>query len=114
MIGDDATAWFTSRTSGAPEALRRRATQYFARSAPGDLATRLSGAGRAALGAAVRGAGDRSAALDLLAADALITLALLAVAERDPAGFGARAAELRAHAGTVDGGPAGEIAPPAP
>jgi hypothetical protein len=29
--------------------------------------------------------GDRSAALDLLAADALITLALLAQAERDPA-----------------------------
>ncbi|HYC33936.1 MAG TPA: hypothetical protein VEB59_16720 [Gemmatimonadales bacterium] len=38
--------------------------------------------------------GDRSAALDLLAADALITLALLAQADRDPARLAEFAAGL--------------------
>jgi hypothetical protein len=38
--------------------------------------------------------GDRSAALDLLAADALVTLALLAQAERAPDDLGAFATAL--------------------
>ena len=38
--------------------------------------------------------GDRSVALDLLAADALITLALLAQAEQAPAALGAFATSL--------------------
>jgi hypothetical protein len=39
-------------------------------------------------------AGDRSVALDLLAADALVTLALLAQAQRNPAGLASFAAEV--------------------
>jgi hypothetical protein len=44
----------------------------------------LASAGRAALNRVLSQAGDRSAALDLLAADALITLALRAQAEEAP------------------------------
>jgi hypothetical protein len=40
--------------------------------------------------------GDRSVALDLLAADALITLALLAQAEADPGDLGPFAEQLLA------------------
>jgi hypothetical protein len=44
----------------------------------------LASAGQTALDDVLAHAGDRSAALDLLAADALITLALLAQAETAP------------------------------
>ena len=59
------------------------------------LGTRLAMAGELALQAAIRRGSDREAALDLLAADALITLALLESAERDPATLGATARQLR-------------------
>lgn len=104
MTTTGAEIWFAARTTGAPEALRLRAEHYFLETALPDLATRLSEAGRAALGAATRDGADRAAALDLLAADALITLALLACAERDPAGLGRAAAQLRVHASTAVGG----------
>jgi hypothetical protein len=48
----------------------------------------LAAAGQTALDEVLSHAGDRSAALDLLAADALITLALLAQAETDPQRLG--------------------------
>lgn len=54
----------------------------------------LAAAGRRALEQVVAHPGDRSVALDLLAADALITLALLAQAERHPERLGAFAAAL--------------------
>jgi len=98
MTGSGADAWFAARTAGAPEALRRRAEQFFGATEPADLATRLSHAGHAALGAAMRDGGDRAAALDLLAADALITLALLAGAEGEPVSLGRIAAALRIRA----------------
>jgi hypothetical protein len=98
MTAAGAEAWFTARTAGAPEALRRRAEQFFGAASPADLATRLSDAGYAALGAAMRDGGDRAAALDLLAADALITLALLAGAEGEPISLGRTAAALRIRA----------------
>lgn len=98
MTAAGADAWFAARTAGAPEALRRRAEQFFGAMAPADLATRLSDAGRAALGAAMGDGGDRAAALDLLAADALITLALLAGAEGEPISLGRTAAALRVRA----------------
>ena len=44
----------------------------------------LAGSGRKALDRVLARAGDRSVALDLLAADALVTLALLAQAEVAP------------------------------
>jgi hypothetical protein len=44
----------------------------------------LAGAGAVALAKAIDQAGDRRSALDLLAADALVTLALAAQVEQDP------------------------------
>jgi hypothetical protein len=56
--------------------------------------TALAAAGRRALEQVVAHPGDRSVALDLLAADALITLALLAEAQRRPERLGEFAAGL--------------------
>jgi hypothetical protein len=88
-------SWFAQRTVGAPEALRQRAEHFLAATGDGDLGQRLALAGTAALTAAARDGADRSAALDLLAADALITLALLRTAEDDPANLEHAAAALR-------------------
>jgi hypothetical protein len=54
----------------------------------------LAQAGRRALDEVLAHAGDRSVALDLLAADALVTLALLVQAQRNPAGLADFAAEV--------------------
>jgi hypothetical protein len=63
----------------------------------GPLPERLAAAGRRALALVEASPGDRASALDLLAADALVTLALLAQAETAPAALAAFArAELRA------------------
>ncbi len=59
-----------------------------------DPSTALALAGRRALEQVVTHPGDRSVALDLLAADALITLALLAEAQRRPERLGEFAAGL--------------------
>jgi hypothetical protein len=57
----------------------------YARTATGTtLAETLAAAAQAALAHVLSHPGDRSVALDLLAADALITLALLAQAENAP------------------------------
>jgi hypothetical protein len=66
------------------------------------LPARLAAAGRTALESVVAHPGDRSVALDLLAADALITLALLAQAQQAPAELGEFASSLLqgARAGT--------------
>jgi hypothetical protein len=48
----------------------------------------LARSGRRALDRVLAGAGDRSVALDLLAADALVTLALLAQAQSSPERLG--------------------------
>ena len=77
-------AWLDRRTSQAPPALRTRVCE-FALAASGDsLSALLAAAGQAALTRVLSHSGDRSAALDLLAADALITLALRAQAEDAP------------------------------
>jgi hypothetical protein len=68
---------------------------------PGPVPERLAAAGRRALALVERSAGDRASALDLLAADALVTLALLAQAEAAPDALAAFArAELRAGSGS--------------
>ena len=54
----------------------------------------LAGAGRRALDRVLARAGDRSVALDLLAADALVTLALLAQAQTSPERLGDFAATV--------------------
>ena len=95
MTPEATGAWFTARTVGAPEALRARAERFFEGAADDDLVARLAAAGRAALADASVDGAARPAALDLLAADALITLALLRSAEADPSNFGERAAALR-------------------
>jgi hypothetical protein len=86
--------WLDQHTSQGPPALRSRVRQY-ARSARGaTLPDRLADAAQAALDRVLGHPGDRSVALDLLAADALITLALLAEAEEAPE-------RLESFAGTV-------------
>ena len=90
--------WFAARTAAAPEMLRARAEEYFRRTQAGSGAARLEVAGARALEAAIEAGQNRAAALDLLAADALITLALLAQAEDEPATLGILARGLRLRA----------------
>lgn len=89
-------AWLAERTEGAPEELRQRVVAWAGMAEAGDsTAMTLGHAGMAALDAAIEQGGDRAVALDLLAADALVTLALLAEAEQDPPELGAFARRLR-------------------
>ena len=92
------SGWLVGRTGRAPDALRRRVHRHLA-----DLGgsrtddptpEALADAGRGALTQVLAHAGDRTVALDLLAADALVTLALLAQAQRDPARLAGFAAEV--------------------
>ncbi|HKT59612.1 MAG TPA: hypothetical protein VJQ46_06150 [Gemmatimonadales bacterium] len=87
--------WLARHTTAAPPALRGRVRQH-ALNAPtdGPVPERLARAGSRALERVVAHPGDRSVALDLLAADALITLALLAQAEVAPAELDAFATSL--------------------
>lgn len=89
-----APGWTAARTELAPPVLRDRVRAHAAdASAPEALAD----AARRALAAVLDHPGDRTVALDLLAADGLVTLALLAQAEVDPARLDAFAlAQLRA------------------
>ncbi|MEO5824730.1 MAG: hypothetical protein ABIR59_02500 [Gemmatimonadales bacterium] len=86
--------WFAQHTDGAPVRLRERADHFFRHTGPNAMPRRLAIAANAALTTA-SGATSRDAALDLLAADALITLALLAAGERDPASLAVEARALR-------------------
>lgn len=87
--------WLDRHTSRAPEALRTRVLEQALAAGSGrPLPAALGDAALAALGRVVVHPGDRSAALDLLAADALVTLALLAQAERAPEALGAFATSL--------------------
>ena len=82
-------AWLERHIASAPDALAARVREYAA-SVPdeGDAAIALAAAGDKALAEVVAHPGGRSVALDLLAADALITLALLAAAEKAPERLG--------------------------
>lgn len=82
--------WLDQHTASAPDALRARVRHYAgAIDDRTDLAAGLAAAGNAALANVLAHPGDRSVALDLLAADALVTLALLAQAEAAPDQLGA-------------------------
>jgi hypothetical protein len=88
-------AWLDGHTEAAPTALRSRVREHVqAGETDGPVADVLARAGNRALGRVVAHPGDRSVALDLLAADALITLALLAQAETHPAELDAFATSL--------------------
>jgi hypothetical protein len=92
-----APAWLDHHTSRAPEALRGRVRRYLTEFAAGSAEPApetLAAAGRAALEQVLVHPGDRTVALDLLAADALVTLALLAQAQRDPGRLADFAAEV--------------------
>jgi hypothetical protein len=80
----DLSQWLDQYTSRAPAALRQRVKEYAGSAPAGSRAASLAAAGQSALDRVLSHPGDRSAALDLLAADALITLALLAQAEAAP------------------------------
>jgi hypothetical protein len=92
-VNDD-LSWLELHTAHAPPVLRERVMHYADEPAERELPARLADAGMRALAAVESHPGDRSAALDLLAADALLTLALLAQAQRD-------ASRLHAFAGSV-------------
>jgi hypothetical protein len=76
--------WLLQHTRQSPTLLRARVQQYAAAATAPTLAEALSVAAEAALAQVLSHPGDRSIALDLLAADALITLALLAQAQTAP------------------------------
>lgn len=86
--------WLDHHTRRAPAALRARVLEYLIPGESGEPAAVLAAAGRRALDRVLVRQGDRSVALDLLAADALITLALLAEAEHRPERLGDFAAGL--------------------
>ncbi len=88
--------WFAARTEGAPARLREAASRWLAVSPAGEPVAQLTEAGGLALTAAISAGATRDAALDLLAADALITLALLAAVEQDPQALGDHASAVRA------------------
>jgi hypothetical protein len=85
--------WIAAHMADAPPVLRERAMQYVPPT-DGDAAERLARAAGAALDVVLAHAGGRGVALDLLAADGLITLALLAKANAAPAELDAFAASL--------------------
>lgn len=89
--------WLAGRTERGPAALRARVLEHAA--AVGDAASpaeRIALAAERVLAIVEEHPGDRSIALDLLAADALITLALLAEAETAPERLGQFAESLLA------------------
>jgi hypothetical protein len=89
-------AWLEPRAASAPEALRRRVAEHIEQTPDlPDPAATLAAAGRRALERVAQHSGDRSVALDLLAADGLITLALLHRAEHDPASLATFARALQ-------------------
>lgn len=89
------TAWLDRHTAAAPPALRARVREHaLAGGREGPMPEVLAAAGAAALERVAAHPGDRSVALDLLAADALITLALLAQSQQAPAKLGAFATSL--------------------
>ena len=91
-----AAEWLAASASSAPAELLARAQEWLGQVTPVGIASDdLAEAGREALGAVIASPGGRPAAADLLAADALVTLALEARAAEDPASLGAFAANIR-------------------
>ncbi|MEO8636707.1 MAG: hypothetical protein ABI587_15640 [Gemmatimonadales bacterium] len=82
--------WLAEHTADAPPALRDRVVAHAGAVLEGAThSERLALAAERVLAIVEEHPGDRAIALDLLAADALITLALLAEAESAPERLGA-------------------------
>lgn len=92
-------AWLDAQLAGAPDELVARTREFIRREGGAVNAEALARAGDAALATAMAESSDRTAALDLLAADALVTLALAAQADADPDALRAFAARLRREGG---------------
>lgn len=93
----DTADWLARRTARAPQALRDRVLEHAAAVTEGEtVADRLAIAAERVLAIVEEHPGDRRIALDLLAGDALITLALLAQAEAAPDRLGRFAEALLA------------------
>ncbi len=97
MPDSGTTAWLLRHTGEAPPSLRDRVLEHAAAVTEGEsVADRLAVAAERVLAIVEEHPGDRTIALDLLAGDALITLALLAQAEAEPEGLGQFAEALLA------------------
>jgi hypothetical protein len=90
--------WLEAQLAGAPNELALR-TRFFLRQSPSDDPEGLAFAAEQALASAIATSPDRRAALDLLAADALVTLALAACVEVDPGRFEQFAIAIRERQG---------------
>lgn len=88
-------SWLEAHTEGAPVALRERVKSYLSATTGSGVADHLMAASRLALEAASGPQAGRAVAVDLLTADALVTLSLLYRAESDPATLAARARACR-------------------
>ena len=99
MAGRVTNDWLAARFAGAPAELVQRASDFVGDVGSTTTPEALSRAASRALRAALASATDRSAALDLLAADALVTVALAAQVETDPAGLERFARDLRGRDG---------------
>lgn len=92
-----ARRWIVAHTGHGPSRLRERVLEHASAVSEGDsMAEYLALAAERVLAIVEEHPGDRSIALDLLAADALITLALLAQSETEPTELGTFAAGLLA------------------
>jgi hypothetical protein len=78
----DARSWLDARANGAPDRLRERMNQALTGSNEATIADELAAAAESCLRAALKNPSQRASALDLLAADALLTHACEAAAEQ--------------------------------
>ncbi|MBX3147092.1 MAG: hypothetical protein KF785_10020 [Gemmatimonadales bacterium] len=99
MAAQLSQAWLDAQLAGAPEELVARTREFIRGQGGAVTAEALARAGDAALATAMAESSDRTAALDLLAADALVTLALAAQTDADPDTLRAFAARLRRQGG---------------
>jgi hypothetical protein len=93
----DCRDWLAARTAAAPPPLRQRVLEHATAAPAGERSTlpeHLALAAERVLAMVEEHPGGRAIALDLLTADALITLALLAQAEIQPSALGDFAAGL--------------------
>lgn len=88
-------AWLDRQLAGAPPELVDRTRAFVAGGGGGVSAAHLARASQMALEQAIVARADRTAALNLLAADALVTLALAARVEEDPGQLEAFARSIR-------------------
>ncbi len=95
MAGGLTADWLAARFAGAPVELVDRASEFVGGVRSATTPAALSEAARRALDAALARTAGRGSALDLLAADALVTVALAAQVEADPAGLERFARGLR-------------------